>query len=81
MFPQLVPGTAQSDAPLAKLPRTQMRLVSACSLRESSQADGGEEVDGESRVPGILAREKTFKEALQRPGRQTKLVRRESLAS
>lgn len=34
-------------------------------LRESAEADGGEEVDGESRVPRVVAREQAFEERLQ----------------
>lgn len=41
-------------------------------LRKSTQADGGEEINGESGVPGIVTRKKTLKEGLQRPGRYRK---------
>lgn len=42
-------------------------------LRESAQADGGEEIDGESRVPRVVAREQAFEERLQGPADETAL--------
>ena len=40
-------------------------------LRQASQSDRGEEVDGKASVSGIISREKTFKERLQSPETQT----------
>ena len=36
-------------------------------LRQAAQADGGEEVDGEARVLGAVAREEALEEHRQRP--------------
>lgn len=42
-----------------------------CPLRQSSQADGGEEVDGEASVSGVVPREEAFEERLQGPKKNT----------
>lgn len=39
----------------------------ACDLRQSSQSDGGEEVDGEASVSGVVPGEEAFEERLQGP--------------
>lgn len=41
------------------------------SLRQSSQTNGGEEVDGEAGVSGVVPREEAFKERLQGPKKTT----------
>ena len=38
-----------------------------CALRQASQSNRGEEVDGEASVSGIITRKKTFEERLQSP--------------
>lgn len=37
------------------------------SLRQSSQTNGGEEVDGEAGVSGVVPREEAFEKRLQGP--------------
>lgn len=38
-----------------------------CVLRQSSQSNGGKEVDGEASVSGIITRKQSFKERLESP--------------
>lgn len=45
-----------------------------CVLRQSSQSDGGEEVDGKASVSGIITRKETFEERLQSPETHTQLA-------
>ena len=44
-----------------------------CHSRQASQTDGREEVDGEARVLGVVAREETFEVHRQRPERNATL--------
>lgn len=47
-----------------------IRFAGVCPLRQSTQSDGGEEVDGEASVSGIVPREEAFEERLQGPETQ-----------
>lgn len=42
-------------------------------LREATETDGGEEIDGESGVSRVVAREQAFEERLQSPGEKIAL--------
>lgn len=44
-----------------------MLFLEVWPLRESSQSNRSEEVDGEASVSGIITRKETFKERLQGP--------------
>lgn len=43
-------------------------------LRESTEANGGEEIDGESCVPWVVAREQAFEKRLQSPDEETAMI-------
>lgn len=51
----------------------------ACHLRQSSQSDGGEEVDGEASVSGVVSGEEAFEERLQGPKRRRSRQEAESI--
>lgn len=51
-------------------PREKRRAL----LRESTETDGGEEINGKSRVPRVIAREQAFEEWLQSPVEETALI-------
>lgn len=45
-------------------------------LREATETDGGKEIDGESGVSRVVAREQAFEERLQSPGEKIALFTR-----
>lgn len=61
-----------------KAARIMIILLEWRHLRKSTQANGGEEIYGESGVPGVVTREETLEEGLQRPGRYKKDRMRQS---
>lgn len=72
MLPQLVPGAQRrrGDFHFTLIQSEYNRAafkISWMSLRQSSQTNGGEEVDGEAGVSGVVPREEAFEERLQGP--------------